>query len=179
MKGKTTLGLVLTLVATLALALPAAAQDRYDSRIANDISRQIERYPQLTIFDDISGTVDNGVVTLTGKVTMPFKKTDIAKRAERVEGVQNVVNNIDVLPVSSYDDDLRLRIARAIYGNSAFWQYGARANPPIHIIVERGHVTLTGIVNSNVDRMLARSLATGFGELSVTNELRTDAEVKS
>ena len=179
MKGKTTLGLVLTIVAALALAQPAAAQDRFDSRIANEISRQIERYPQLTIFDDISGTVDNGVVTLTGKVTMPFKKSDIGKRAERVEGVRTVVNNIDVLPVSSYDDDLRLRIARAIYGNSAFWQYGARANPPIHIIVERGHVTLTGVVNSNVDRMLARSLATGFGELSVTNELRTDAEMKS
>ncbi len=179
MKGKTTLGLVLTIAAALALAQPAAAQDRFDTRIANEISRQIDRYPQLTIFDDIAGTVDNGVVTLTGKVTMPFKKTDIVKRAERVEGVRNVVNSIEVLPVSSYDDDLRLRIARAIYGNSAFWQYGARANPPIHIIVERGHVTLTGVVNSNVDRMLARSLATGFGELSVTNELRTDTEMRS
>jgi osmotically-inducible protein OsmY len=52
------------------------------------------------------------------------------------------------------------------------------ANPPIHIIVERGRVTLTGVVNSNVERMLARSLATGWGELSVTNELRTDAEVR-
>ena len=110
---------------------------------------------------------------------MPFKKNDVGRSAARVEGVRQVVNNIDVLPVSSYDDDLRLRIARAIYGNSAFWQYGARANPPIHIIVERGHVTLTGVVNSNVDRMLARSLATGFGELSVTNELKTDAEMRS
>jgi hyperosmotically inducible protein len=123
--------------------------------------------------------VDNGVVTLSGKVTMPFKKNDIGRNAARVEGVRQVVNNIDVLPVSSYDEDLRLRIARAIYGNSAFWQYGARANPPIRIIVERGHVTLTGVVNSNVDRMLARSLATGFGELSVTNDLKTDAEMRS
>ena len=89
------------------------------------------------------------------------------------------MNNIDVLPVSPYDEDLRLKIARAIYGNSAFWRYGASANPPIHIIVERGHVTLTGVVNSNVDRVLARSLATGFGELSVTNALLTDAEMRS
>jgi osmotically-inducible protein OsmY len=81
--------------------------------------------------------------------------------------------------VSTWDDELRVRIARAIYGNSAFWQYGARANPPIHIIVERGHVTLTGVVHSAVERMLARTLATGFGELSVTNELRTDAEMRS
>ena len=177
MKGRLRVGLAL--VAALALASPAAAQNRVDTKIANEISRQIDRYPQLTIFDYIAGTVDDGVVTLTGKVTMPFKKTDIGARASKVEGVRDVVNNIDVLPVSSYDDDLRLRIARAIYGNSAFWQYGARANPPIHIIVERGHVTLTGVVNSNVDRMLARSLATGFGELSVTNDLRTDAEMRS
>ena len=177
MKGRLTVGLAL--VAALALASPAAAQNRVDTKIADEISRQIARYPQLTIFDDISGTVDDGVVTLTGKVTMPFKKSDLAARAGKVEGVRDVVDNIDVLPVSTYDDDLRLRIARAIYGNSAFWQYGARANPPIHIIVEHGHVTLTGVVNSNVDRMLARSLATGFGELSVTNDLRTDAEMRS
>jgi len=177
MKGRFTVGLAL--IAALALASPALAQNRVDTKIANEISRQIDRYPQLTIFDYISGTVDDGVVTLTGKVTMPFKKTDLGARASKVEGVRDVVNNIDVLPVSTYDDDLRLRIARAIYGNSAFWQYGARANPPIHILVERGHVTLTGVVNSNVDRMLARSLATGFGELSVTNDLRTDAEMRS
>ena len=127
----------------------------------------------------MSGTVENGVVTLTGKVTMPFKKNDIARRAGKIDGVREVLNRIDVLPVSTYDEDLRLRIARAIYGHSAFWQYGARANPPIHIIVERGHVTLTGVVNNNVDRMLARSLAVGFGELSLTNDLRTDAEMRS
>jgi osmotically-inducible protein OsmY len=156
-----------------------AAQDSRDVGIALDISHQIERYPQFTIFDHVTGTVDNGVVTLTGKVTMPFKKNDIGRRAGEISGVREVLNRIDVLPVSIYDDQLRRRIARAIYGNSAFWQYGAMANPPIHIIVEGGHVTLTGVVNSNVDRMLARSLAIGFGEFSVTNELRTDAEMRS
>jgi hyperosmotically inducible periplasmic protein len=169
----------LLMLTSSATATTAAAQGSRDLGIALDISRQIERYPQFTIFDHVTGTVDNGVVTLTGKVTMPFKKNDIAKRAGSVNGVREVLNRIDVLPVSPYDDDLRQRIARAIYGNSAFWQYGARANPPIHIIVERGHVTLTGVVNSNVDRMLARSLAIGFGELSVTNDLRTDAEMRS
>jgi hyperosmotically inducible protein len=162
------------LLACAAVATTAAAQDRFDMKIATEIGRQIERYPQLTIFDDVNGSVDGGVVTLTGKVTMPYKKSDIGRRAAAVEGVRNVVNNIDVLPVSPYDDELRRRIARAIYGNSAFWRYGASANPPIHIIVERGHVTLTGVVNTNVDRVLARSLATGFGELSVTNALRIE-----
>jgi hyperosmotically inducible protein len=96
-----------------------------------------------------------------------------------VSGIREIQNRIDVLPVSTYDEDLRLKIARAIYGNSAFWQYAARANPPIHILVERGHVTLVGVVNSQVDRALARSLATGLGELSVTNDLRTDVEARS
>ena len=87
-------------------------------------------------------------------------------------------NDIDVLPVSSSDEHLRRRIARAIYGNPSFWNYAAMAQPPIHIIVEHGRVTLTGVVNNNVERMLARSLATGYGELSVENALRTDAEVR-
>jgi hyperosmotically inducible protein len=153
--------------------------DRFDVRIASDIARQIDGYAQYSIFDHVSGRVENGVVTLSGKVTMPYKKMDIARRAQQVAGVRELRNNIEVLPVSPYDEELRLRIARAIYGNSAFWQYGARANPPIHIVVDSGHVTLVGIVSSNVDRMLARSLATGFGELSVTNDLRTDAEMRS
>ena len=181
MKANRILGFVAgaLLVWSTAATADAQVQDRLDTKIASEIGRQIDRYAQLTIFDYVSGTVDNGVVTLTGKVTMPFKKNDIGRKAAQVSGVREVLNNIDVLPVSSFDEDLRLRIARAIYGNSAFWQYGARANPPIHIIVEHGHVTLTGVVNSNVDRMLARSLATGFGELSVTNDLRTDAEMRS
>ncbi len=170
---------VLAMLTWSASPAVAAAQDSRDLGIGLQISHQIERYPQFTIFDYVSGTVDNGVVTLTGKVTMPFKKNDIGKRAGEISGVREVLNRIDVLPVSIYDDQLRRRIARAIYGNSAFWQYGAMANPPIHIIVEGGHVTLTGVVNSNVDRMLARSLAVGFGEFSVTNDLRTDAEMRS
>jgi len=84
-----------------------------------------------------------------------------------------------VLPVSSWDDELRFRIARAIYGNSSFWTYGAMANPPIHIVVENGRVTLEGVVNSNVDRMIARSIASSFGAFSVTNNLKTDAEISA
>lgn len=171
--------MTLAILAWLSLAPSLLAQNRFDARIANEIGRQIDRYPQFTIFDHVTGRVDQGVVTLSGKVTMPFKKIDIGRKAAAVEGVTEVQNLIEILPVSSYDEELRLKVARAIYGNSAFWQYSARANPPIRIIVENGHVTLVGVVNSHVDRMLARSLATGLGEMSVTNALRTDAEMRS
>lgn len=171
--------LAATLALVAALATGAFAQDRRDVRLAEDVGRSIMGYPRLTIFDDINATVDNGMVVLTGKVTMPFKKDDIEKRIAKIDGVRNLRNDIGVLPVSQFDDELRYRVSRAIYGNPSFWSYASMANPPIHIIVEGGHVTLAGVVNSNVERMLARSLATGLGELSVTNALKTDAEVKS
>lgn len=177
MKARFSFTCVLALL--LALSGTALAQDKRDVRLADDVSRAVLGYTRLTIFDDIGARIENGVVTLSGKVTMPFKKDDIEKRVARVDGVRSVRNDIGVLPVSQFDDELRYRVARAIYGNSSFWTYAAMANPPIHIIVERGHVTLAGVVNSNVERMLARSLATGLGELSVTNTLRTDAEAKS
>ena len=155
------------------------AQDRRDVRLADDIGRSIVGYPRLTIFDDINATVENGAVVLTGKVTMPFKKSDVEHRVAKIDGVRSVRNDITVLPVSPFDDSLRYRISRAIYSNPSFWNYASMANPPIHIIVEGGHVTLAGVVNSNVERMLAGSLAVGNGELSVKNELKTDSEVKS
>jgi len=148
-------------------------------QVFNDIADQVNRYTQLTIFDSISAQVDNGKVELTGWVTMPFKRDDLEKRVRKVEGVASVDNKIGVLPVSQFDDELRFRIARAIYSHSSFWNYAAMANPPIRVVVNRGRVTLEGVVQSNVERMLARSLATGLGELSVTNALKTDAEIKS
>ena len=177
MKVRTSLVAAAVLLATLATA--AFAQDRRDVRLAEDIGRSITSYVRLTIFDDINATVENGMVVLTGKVTMPYKKDDLEKRIAKIDGVHSVRNDISVLPVSQFDDELRYRVSRAIYGNPSFWNYAAMANPPIHIIVEGGHVTLAGVVNSNVERVLARSLATGLGELSVTNALKTDAEVKS
>jgi hyperosmotically inducible protein len=177
MNVRASLATTVALLVTLTSA--AFAQDRRDVRLAEEIGRSITSYTRLTIFDDINATVENGMVVLSGKVTMPYKKTDMEKRIAKVDGVRGVRNDIGVLPVSQFDDQLRYRVSRAIYGNPSFWNYAAMANPPIHIIVDGGHVTLAGVVNSNVERMLARSLATGLGELSVTNALKTDAEVKS
>jgi hyperosmotically inducible periplasmic protein len=170
------MALAFALVSTSAFA---EVNQRKSLQIVNDISSEVRKYTRFTIFDDVRvGIAEGGVAVVTGRVTMPFKKDDIGRIVGRVDGVSSVRNELGVLPVSPYDDDLRYRIARAIYGNSNFSHYAAMASPPIHIIVERGHVTLTGVVNSNVERMVARSLATTFGAFSVKNELKTDAEVQ-
>ena len=168
-----------SLILVAVVAAPALAQDeRKDFQIFKDISDAVLSYTRFTIFDDVGASVDQGVVTLVGKVTMPFKRDDIERRTLKVAGVRRVENRIEVLPVSFFDDDLRYLISRAIYGNQAFWQYAAMPNPPIHIVVERGRVTLTGVVNSNVERMLSTSLASQFNELSIKSELKTDEEMR-
>jgi hyperosmotically inducible periplasmic protein len=167
---------------TTLMLLPgvAAAQaPRKDLQVFEDISNQVLRYPQYTVFDDVSASVEGGAVTLKGKVTMPYKAQDIERVVSRVPGVTSVRNEITVLPVSIFDNELRYVISRSIYGNPAFWHYGAMVNPPIHIVVENGRVTLTGVVNSAVDRMQAQSLATGSGAFSVENKLKTDAEMSA
>jgi hyperosmotically inducible protein len=168
-------GLLLT--ASVALASPIQTE-RKDFQVFKDVATSVERYTQFTIFDDVNASVKDGVVTLTGWVTMPYKRDDIGKRVAKIDGVREVRNQIADLPVSQFDDELRFRIARAIYGNSNFWNYAIMANPPIHIVVEHGRVTLTGVVNNNLDRMLARSLASQFGSFSVKTELKTDAEIR-
>jgi hyperosmotically inducible periplasmic protein len=168
----------------LALALSGTARaedivERKDFQVFQGVSRQVQQYVNFTVFDSVSATVQDGIVTLTGKVTMPFKVQDLTRRVARVDGVRKIDNQIQVLPVSRFDDELRLRIARAIYGNPSFWHYASMANPPIHIVVDGGRVRLEGTVNSHVERMLAQSLTIGFGAFSVENGLKTDAEVQA
>ena len=164
--------------AVLVVAAPAHAANKENLQVFRDVQRQVLQYPHFTIFDSVDAQVDGGVVTLSGKVTMPYKRDDIERRVRRLASVKEVRNRIDVLPVSQFDDDLRVRIARAIYSNGNFRPFAFMANPPIHIIVERGRVTLEGVVNSEVDRMLARSIASNFLAFDVKNELKTEAEVK-
>src|SRR5262245_36033266 len=133
----TTKKIMAAVLITMALAAPAGAAQKGNLQVFRDVQKQVLQYPHFTIFDSVNANIDNGVVTLTGKVTMPYKRTDIEKRVAKLDGVTEISNQIEVLPVSMYDDDLRLRIARAIYGNSNFWSYATMVNPPIHIIVER------------------------------------------
>ncbi len=170
------------LAALLVSLVPAAglAQvDRRDAAIFRDVAKEVSTYTRFTVFDDLQASVTDGVVVLYGKVTMPYKRDDIARRVAGVAGVKQVVDKIQVLPVSPFDDGLRYQIARAIYGNPSFWHYASMVNPPIHILVENGNVTLTGVVNNNVERVLARSLASGFNAFSVKSELKTDAEARA
>ncbi|MGH9219435.1 MAG: BON domain-containing protein [Vicinamibacterales bacterium] len=168
------------LVSLFVLNTAASGQtaERKNLQVFNAIADQVNRYTQLTIFDSISASVDDGRVVLSGWVTIPYKRDDLERRVRKVEGVNAIDNKIGVLPVSHFDDDLRFRIARAIYGHSLFWNYANMANPPIRIVVNRGRVTLEGVVQSNVERMLARSLASGFNAFEIKNALKTDAEVR-
>ena len=165
-------------LAWLALSLPASAQPPADV-VAGKLDRALRQCPQVTIFDDVDARVDGSSVVLTGKVTAPAKRAQIEKRVASLDGVRELRNEISVLPPVPEDDELRRRVAKAIYGNPTFWPYAAMSNPPIHIIVNHGRVTLQGVVQSNVERQLARSLATGFAAFEVKNELKTDAELRA
>ncbi len=172
--------LVVTSLVVLAAATSAGATGQKENlQVFRDVQRQVLQYPHFTIFDSVSAQVDRGTVTLVGKVTMPYKKNDIERRVSKLPSVERLVNKIEVLPVSQFDDDLRFRIARAIYSNPNFRPFASMVNPPIHIVVEHGRVTLEGVVNSQVDRMLARSIAANFLAFDVKNQLKTEAEVKA
>ena len=117
---------------TACVATSAFAQERKDFQVFRDISERVNRYTSATIFDNVEANVTDGHVVMTGAVTMPHKRDDIERVSAMVAGKASVENQIEVLPVSTWDDELRFRIARAIYGNSSFWNYAAMANPPIH-----------------------------------------------
>jgi hyperosmotically inducible periplasmic protein len=143
-----------------------------DGAIAFEVASRLRRYIFFTIFDDADVDVHDGEVTLKGVVTMPYKAEALADLAAHVRGVQAIDNRIRVLPVSRYDDELRFAIARELYGDPLFSQYAIETNPPIHIIVERGFVTLTGVVNTELERRKAEAIArTTFPVFSVTNKL--------
>ena len=153
--------------------------DRKDLQVFNDISKAVTRYTHFTVFDNVDATVKDGVVTLTGQVTMPFKRDDIEKRVGKIDGVKQLNDKITVLPTSQFDDQLRYRLARAIYSNPNFWNYAIGPNPPIHIVVDHSHVTLEGVVLNDIDRVIANSIANQqFGVMSVKNNLKTEAEAR-
>jgi hyperosmotically inducible protein len=146
-----------------------------DKQIAEKIVHEIRMYPRYTLWDNVKIEVRNGEVDLQGQVSQPFKKADLARLAQHVAGVRSVVNELEVLPTSLFDDRLRLQVARAIYRDPALSRYGVQAVPPIHIIVDNGHVTLEGVVNNTMEKNIAgirASQSLSFGQ--VTNNLRVE-----
>ncbi len=148
------------------------ARGESDQKVAEEIAKAVNRYPNFTIYDDVNLAIDNGAVTLNGRVTMPYKSEEIATRVSKVLGVQSVENRIETLPVNIGDQKLRAALLYRIYGDSMFREYASRVNPPIHIVVERGRVALTGAVRSEVEKRKAEHIARStFGVFAVENRL--------
>jgi hyperosmotically inducible protein len=143
--------------------------------IADDVTRAIRSHPFFDIFDWVEGTVQDGTVMLRGAVREPWRKQEYQRLAESVPGVTQVDNQIEVLPNSIYDDQIRVAAARAIYGDPRFVRYANRSLPPIHIIVKNGNVTLEGAVGSPLEKQLAETLVrTEVMSFQVVNNLRVD-----
>ena len=166
--------------AALALGVAAAATSDTlsapDAAIAKKLAHEIRMYPRYSIFDNISFFVDEGRVELLGEVSEPFKKADLGRIAQHVPGVTSLSNEINVLPPSPMDDRLRMQVARAIYRDPVLSRYGMETQPPIHVIVDNGHVTLEGVVSTDMEKNVAgvRAAGAGLSFGQVTNNLRVE-----
>ncbi len=147
-----------------------------EGRLAQQVRHALLMLPYYGVFDDLAFRVDGDSVILMGKVTNPTLKSDAENAAKHIEGVNRVVNEIEVLPPSPMDDRIRMAEYRAIYGDPVLsTRYGFRSIPPIHIIVDNGHVTLTGVVANEADKNLIGIRANSVpGVFSVTNDLQVE-----
>jgi len=160
-------------LALAAFAVPMFARSDQPRDLADAVRHELAMQPYYSIFDDLQYTVDNGVVTLYGAVTRPILKSDAEHAVKRIPGVTQVVNNIKVLPLSPFDNRIRVAEYRAIFGFGSLYRYAQGAIPSIHIIVDNGHVTLTGWVDNEADKNMVTIRANGVpGVFSVTNDLR-------
>ncbi len=158
------------LMAGALVAIPALAADkskavlpRTDAELSKSVQHELMMYPYYGIFDDLSYKVQNGQVTVYGEVTQPFKKDDIHNILSKAPGVERLNDNIQVLPLSDNDNLLRRQIAASIYSFPSLSRYGMGTHPSIHIIVDNGHVTLTGVVDTQADKDVAKIRASAAG----------------
>ncbi len=146
-----------------------------EERIQKEVLHELRMLPYYSVFDNLSFRVNGNQVELMGQVTQPTLKSDAEGVVKRIEGVERVVNNLEVLPVSNFDDRIRIAEYRAIYRHAGLDRYAIQAMPPIHIIVKNGHVTLVGVVANVMDKNVAGIQANGVsGVFSVTNDLRVE-----
>lgn len=155
--------------------IQVSAEDVSPQQIVKKARHAVLMYPFYSIFDHITLTMEGNRLAVAGQVTQPFKKSDLGNILADIRGVAYVKNDIQVLPLSAFDDHIREEVAERIYGDPMFSNYGNQANPPIHIIVDNGDVTLYGVVNSKVDRQQAAidaRFATTY--LGLKNNLRVE-----
>jgi hyperosmotically inducible periplasmic protein len=169
-----------TLVFTLTdYGTTAAQAQAADARIVREVRHELVTLPYYGVFDWLEYEVrpDNTVI-LRGQVVRPSTKSDAEGRVEDIDGVSNVINQIEVLPLSPNDDRLRRALYRTIYGfNSPLFRYAHQAVPSIHLIVERGRATLKGVVATRGDANLAYIRARSVpGLFEVRNELQVERE---
>ncbi len=154
----------------------AAAKPVEPKPLAEQIRRELVTLPFYNVFDNLTYRVDGDVVTLSGHVTRPTLKSSAENVVRRLAGVSRVNNEIEVLPLSPFDDRLRLAVFRSIYSQSALNRYALGAIPGIHIIVKNGNVTLEGVVGREMDRNIAFLRANGVsGVFNVENNLRVES----
>lgn len=166
---------LIAMFALLALAVSAAAAPPRATSQDKKVRKELVTLPYYGVFDNLEYQINGDTVTLSGQVVRPTTRTDAARRISKIEGVERVINNIEVLPVSRFDDSIRARAYRAIFRAGGLYRYAMGTNPSIHIIVKNGNVTLEGVVSSRMDSQLAYIAANGVsGVFSVTNNLRVD-----
>ena len=145
---------------------------KYEERLAKEVRHQLLLLPFYSVFDNLAFKVAGDKVTLEGQVVRPTLKSDAENAVKSIEGVAKTVNNIEVLPVSPMDDQLRRAVYHTIYGDTALFKYGFQAMPSIHIIVKNGNVTLEGVVDNEADKNLANLRASAVPNVfSVKNNL--------
>ena len=169
------LGLGLTLPALT--TMPAGAQQRNEKKMQENLTKEVRHQllllPYYSVFDNLMYKVDGDKVTLLGQVVRPTLKSDAEAAVKGIEAVASVDNQIEVLPVSPMDDQVRRAVYRAVYSDPGLSKYGWSALPSIHIIVKNGNVALEGVVDSESDKNLANLRANGVPNVfSVTNNLR-------
>ena len=169
---------LMNLIATAAvlIAVPLMANTKDNNKpLPEKVRRELVMLPWISIYDNLSFRVDGDTVTLLGSTIRPTIKSSAANVVKKIEGVNRVVNEIEVLPLSPFDDRIRIATARAIYGYGPLQRYALNPNPSIRIIVKNGNVTLQGVVATEMDRNLAFIRANGVsGSFAVRNELRID-----
>jgi hyperosmotically inducible periplasmic protein len=168
-------------LAAAALCGPAVAGTRpvppkATARLQNAVRHELLMLPYYSVFDNLAFRVVGYQVALSGQVTRPTLKTDAENVVKKIEGVEGVTNRIEVLPLSSNDDSIRWAVYRSVYGHGVLNRYALGANPPIHLIVKNGDVTLEGVVASAMDRNIAGIQANGVpGVFSVKNNLKVQS----